>query len=69
MRTKTIIPTFIFTLLVAIVLVAAWASTPAKNNTSKECLEDCSKKGEPGGPANVIWEPLSHQFFSAVKAN
>jgi hypothetical protein len=70
MRQKTIIPTLVFTFLVTGILIALWAATPVKNsNSGKECLDECSHKNSIGGQADMIWEPLSRQFYSAVKAD
>jgi hypothetical protein len=65
MRNKTIIGTLLLALVLAgIVLVFQSSKRAGANSSNKESMDaSCQKKGNDG---KMIWENLSHQFFSSL---
>ncbi|MEP7373332.1 MAG: hypothetical protein ABI675_08040 [Chitinophagaceae bacterium] len=65
MRKKTIIGTLLLAFTLAgIVLVFQSSKRAGTESSNKECLDaSCQKKGNDG---KMIWENLSHQFFSSM---
>ncbi|MCG2613907.1 hypothetical protein LZZ85_06425 [Terrimonas sp. NA20] len=48
----------------AFVLLAFSSANKTTACPEQESMENCAKKGENGG-GGVIWENISHQFFSS----
>lgn len=65
MRNKTIIGTLLLALILAGTVVLFQSSKRAGSDSStRESLDaSCQKKGNDG---KMIWENLSHQFFSSM---
>ncbi|MGZ8525457.1 MAG: hypothetical protein ACXWV1_13575 [Chitinophagaceae bacterium] len=65
MRNKTIIGTLILAFTLALAFLVFQSSVPAgKGSSIKESLDNsCQKKANDG---KMIWENLSHQFFSSL---
>lgn len=65
MRNKTIIGTLILAITLAVTFLVFQSSMPAgKESSIKESMDKSCQKNENDG--KMIWENLSHQFFSSL---
>jgi hypothetical protein len=63
MRRKNIIGLVLITVAVAVTLMVFASSSPVTDSACKEGLDEPGKKINSG---KMIWENLSHQFFSTL---
>jgi hypothetical protein len=65
MRNKTIIGTFLLAFTLAVTFLVFQSSLRAgKDSSNKESMDRSCQKKENNG--KMIWENLSHQFFSSL---
>jgi len=62
MRKGNILRLIILVLILTGAFFALQSSASSKSNSGKECMEACEKQD---GSGKMIWENLSHQFFSS----